>query len=170
MAQSQYAQDADIQKLAITPAAYTRFEGIATGTVSAALQAASSIADSYLASQFTLPLQSMPQGWDMSLTMNVCWIACYLLYNQYGYAPMAPGDDMVAKRYEAAIKWLEQVRDEEIFPQFVDAAGSPPTSAEAGPYVVSDAPVGFTDRGRNADPSQYTAGSGCGPGGFWWWD
>jgi phage gp36-like protein len=161
VSQSQYATAADIQKLAITPAAYARFEGASAGCVVAALQAASSIADTYLPSQFTLPLQVSPQGWDMSLTMNVCWIAAWLLYNSFGFAPMAPGDDLVVKRYESALAWLGQIRDKEIFPQYVDAINGATTSPEQGPFVISDPPVGFTNRGLA--PGQVV----CNPWGWW---
>lgn len=142
MAQSVYCTDDQIQKIAITPAAYTRFETASTGCVTAACQAASSIADTYLLSQFTLPLTD----WDMSLTMNVGWIAAWILYNSFGYAPMAPGDDMVAKRYESALEWLGQIRDKKIFPQYLDSSSNTGVD-EAGDFVISDPAVGFTSRG-----------------------
>lgn len=143
MSQSQYATTSELQTLAITTAAGSRFGSTA---MTASLQAASSLADSYLVSQFKLPLQTSPQGWDMSLTLNVCNIAAWLLYNQFGYSPMSPGDEMVAKRYSEAIDWLKQIREKQITPQFVDSSGSATTPAE-GDYIVSDAPVGFTSRG-----------------------
>lgn len=153
MNQSQYATAEQIQQLAITPQAYNRFETASSGSVVAALQAASSVADTYLPSQFTLPLQTSPSnGWDMSLTMNVCWIAAWLLYNSYGFAPMAPGDDLVVKRYQAAIEWLGQIRDKKIFPQYTDSSTNTGTD-EAGNFVVSDSPVGFTSRGVTCWPS-----------------
>lgn len=154
MSQSQYGQVADLESLAITVAAGTRF---GTTAMNAALQAASSIADSYIASQFTLPLQTTPvQGWDMSLTLHVCNIAAWLLYNQFGYSPMAPGDDLVIKRYTSALDWLAMIRDQKVHPQWLDSSGDS-VQTEQGPFVISDPPVGFTTRGvtsngGSADP------------------
>lgn len=144
MAQSQYGQISDLQTLSITAAAGARFGNTA---MTAALQAASSLADSYLVSQFTLPLAASPQGWDMSLTLHVCNVAAYLLYNQFGYNPGAPADAMVVTRYQSAIGWFEQVRDKKIFPQFVDSSGSSDGTPNEGAFIISDDPVGFTSRG-----------------------
>jgi len=147
MSQSQYGQIADLESLSITVAAGTRFGSTA---MTAALQAASSIADSYITSQFTLPLQASPQGWDMSLTLHVSNIAAWLLYNQFGYSPMAPGDDLVVKRYQSALDWLAMIRDQKIHPQWVDSSGES-VQTEQGPFVISDPPVGFTTRGVTSD-------------------
>lgn len=143
MAQSQYATTSDLQTLAITAAAGTRFGDTA---MTAALQAASSIADSYIASQFTLPLITSPQGWDMSLTLAVCNIAAKLLYAQFGFNPGAPGDQLVEKRYQDALDWLAQIRDKLIFPAWTDSSVNTGVD-EAGDWVISDTPVGFTSRG-----------------------
>lgn len=168
MSQSQYCTTAELQLLGIAPAAYQRFETASPGCTTAALQAASSIADSYLVSQFTLPLQTSPQGWDMSLTMNVAWIAAWLLYNQFGFNPAAPVDDLVVKRYEAAIDWLKQIREQQISPPFVDSSTSA-GSDEAGTFFVSDPPVGFGTRGigqTDTGEYQYPNGVNC----WRWWE
>jgi len=156
MAQSLYAQVADLTVLSITTADGSRFGDDA---MLASLQAASSICDSYLVSQFTLPLQVDPQGWDMSLILNVCNIAAYLLFNQFGFAPTAPGDDLIVKRYNDAIEWLKQIRDKQIFPNFLDSSTNTGTD-EAGAFIVSDPAVGFTSRGvdNNSSNDSY----------FWW--
>jgi len=164
MAQSQYATIAELQSLSITQAAAARFGSTA---MTACLQAASSIADGYLASQFTLPLDTSPQGWDMSLTLQVCNIAAWLLYNQFGFSPSAPGDALVVGRYEAAIKWLEHCSEEKIFPQFIDSSGTPVGETEAGDYVDSDLPVGFTDRGWGRRNATNTCGTGLWGGWDW---
>lgn len=144
MSQSQYATSAQLTSLALTPAAANRFGATA---IEAQLQAASSICDSYIASQFTLPLVTEPQGWDMSLVMATCNIAAYLLYCQYGFNPAAPADKYIQDRYQSAIAWLEQIRDKLIFPNWTDSTGDTPAFIEAGPYIESDPPAGFTDRG-----------------------
>lgn len=142
MAQSQYASTTQIQQLAITPAAYTRFENAAPGCVAAALQAASSLLDNYLAGQFTLPLAS----YDMSLTMRTCVVAAKLLYDQFGYNPNAPVDQLIQRRFDETIAWAESIRDKKVQPQWTDSSGTSPADS-AGPFVISDAPVGFTGRG-----------------------
>lgn len=144
MAQSQYGQISDLQTLSITAAAGARFGNTA---MTAALQAASSLADSYLVSQFTLPLAASPQGWDMSLTLHVCNVAAWILWNQYGYNPATGADELVAKRYESAIDWLKQISDKKIFPQFVDSSESSDGTPNEGAFIISDDPVGFTSRG-----------------------
>jgi phage gp36-like protein len=144
MAQSQYADESQLISLSITQAAATRFGNTA---VTAALQAASSIADSYINSVFVLPLQTSPQGWDMSLTLAVCNIAAYLLYNQVGFNPNAPQDQLIVKRYNDALTWLQAISDEKQTPNWIDSSGASPQSQAAGPFVVSDPPVGFTSRG-----------------------
>ena len=143
MAQSQYAQVSDIKSLSMTPQAAQRF---GDASINAALQAASSRADSYLASQFTLPLLTDPQGWDMALTRCVCDLAAFDLYRQYGLNPNAPDYGALKALYDDAIAWLVMVRDKKIFPQYVDS-GEDLGTPEAGPFVISDAPVGFTSRG-----------------------
>ena len=144
MGQSQYATEQQYQQLAITPAAYSRFEATAPGCSVAALQAASSLLDSYLAGQFVLPLQD--GGWDMALSLATCMIAAKLQYSQFGYNPGAPADALIEKRYDEAIAWAEKVRDKQIQPQYIDSSGTSPADA-AGDFVISDAPVGFTGRG-----------------------
>lgn len=147
MGQSQYATEQQYQQLAITPAAYTRFETAAPGCTVSALQAASSLLDSYLAGQFVLPLKTNPQGWDMSLTLATCMIAAKLQYNQFGYNAGASVDELIERRYDEAIAWAEKIRDKQIQPQYVDSSGVAPTQDAAGDFVISDAPVGFTGRG-----------------------
>lgn len=147
MAQSQYATSADLQSVAVTNATAGRFGQVAIDT---ALQAASSIADSYIASQFTLPLATSPQGWDASLTLAVCNIAAYLLYCQFGFNPAAPADKLIEERHNRALDWLGQIRDQKIFPQWTDSSGDATAPLEDGPYVRTDIAVGFTGCGSIA--------------------
>lgn len=109
----------------------------------AALQAASSIADSYINSVFILPLTD----WDMSLRIHVCNIAAYLLYCQVGFNPAAPADKLIEMRYQKALEWLQSISDEKVTPNWTDSSGADPQSQAAGPFVISDPPVGFTTRG-----------------------
>lgn len=148
MAQSQYATTAQIQQLAITPAAFARFEAASPGCVLAAIQSASSQADESLTSQFVLPLQTSPQGWDMGLTMRVCWIAAYQLYFEFGFNPNSPDWEIFTDRYNRALKWLDEIGKKTITPLYADSSGDGPSGSDAaGDFVVTDDPVGFTSRG-----------------------
>ncbi len=142
--QSQYAQVSDITSLALTPQAAARFGDTA---ITAQLQAASSTADSYLASAFVLPLQTDPQGWDMQLTRCVCAIAAFNLYRQFGINPNSPDFPALRSLYDDAIGWLEEVRDEEIVPQYVDSEGTPGNVEEGGPFVITATSRGYSERG-----------------------
>jgi phage gp36-like protein len=162
MAQSQYATTTDLQNVAITAAAFGRFGATAC---TAALQAASSICDSYIASQFALPLRVSPQGWDMSLTMYCAWIAAFLLYSQFGYAPMAPADEVIESRYKKAIEWLQQIKDQQISPQWISDPSAVSNTDQAGDFTVTDDPIGLTARGTVNNSLQPISSSGA----FFWW-
>jgi phage gp36-like protein len=159
--QAQYAFADDFAAMGVTAAWVQRFGPAA---INAQLKAASSFCDSYLASQFTLPLQLEPPGWDMSLTKVVCDIAAYQLSMQYGFNPAAPQDDLLVTRYKAAVAWLEAIRDKELFPQWVDSSPAPLTGDEGGPWAVSDPPKGFTGRGLSPF-GPWVPGSGFNPRG-----
>lgn len=161
MAQSQYATDTEIKLLAITPAAYARFEAASPGCVTAALQAASSIADTSLSSQFMLPLVTSPQGWDMGLKRVVCFIAAHDLYFNFGFNPSSPDWQVLTERKEWADKWLDGVGKKTTTPLYVDQRGATDGADAAGDFVVSDPPVGFTTRGE----TNAVAVGSCG----WWW-
>jgi phage gp36-like protein len=161
MAQSQYATDADIQKLAITPAAYQRFEAISPGCVTAALQSASSKADDYLSSQFLLPLKTVPQGWDMGLTETVCWLAAYSLYFKTGFNPSSPDWQVMTERRKEAMEWLDGIGKKTISPSYSDSSSLSTDADRAGDFVISDPPVGFTSRGATDTTLSFDNG--------WWW-
>lgn len=136
MAQSQYAQSSDLVSMSIPQAQAVRFGATA---ITAQLQAASSTADQYLSSQFTLPLTA----WDQGLRLIVCNIATFYLYNQYG---IADTDHLIENRYKNAIEWLGKIADGTIHPQWTDSS-SGTIDGGAGSFAISDPPVGFTDRG-----------------------
>jgi hypothetical protein len=166
MAQSQYATDADIQKLAITPAAYQRFEAISPGCVTAALQSASSKADDYLSSQFILPLTIVPQGWDMGLTRDGVLARGIQPLLQDRIQPQfsrLAGDDGAPKR--EAMEWLDGIGKKTISPNYSDSSSLSTDSDRAGDFVISDPPVGFTSRGATDTTlsSLTTAGGGKWP-------
>lgn len=140
--QSQYAQPENLVKLSVSQGTYNDWlnEPNALAIINAELQKASSDADSFLASQFDLPLQS--DGYDMALTGAVCDIAAKRLYNRFGYNFNAPIDALIENRYKEAIDWLTKISREELKPQYTDSSGSP-SSQNAGPFVLSNPGVGF---------------------------
>ncbi len=113
--------------------------------MNAALQAASSRADSYLASSFTLPLTS----WDMQLTRVVCDMAAFDLARQYGMNPAASDFLALKSLWDGSVEWLVLVRDEKITPQYEDSAGSPENVEEGGAAVITATTRGYSDRGTN---------------------
>jgi phage gp36-like protein len=145
--QSQYATTAQLASLSLTPQAAARYGEAA---MNASLQAASSRADTYLTSQFTLPLTS----WDMQLTRVVCDMAAFDLARQYGLNPSAPDFKAIESLFNGSIDWLVQVREHKLTPLYEDSgSGDSPGSDEGGPFIISDAPVGFTGRGQNFNDS-----------------
>lgn len=158
MAQPQYADTSELQSLAITAAAATRFGSTA---MTAQLQAASSIADSYLSSQFILPLQTSPQGWDMLLKLIVCKIAAANLYRQFGFmGAQAPADEAILEGEKWAMGQLDAIGKKTLTPNWVDSSGQAVDADHAGDFITSDEPVGFTERGTGV-----SMGSACWP---WW--
>jgi phage gp36-like protein len=137
---TQYAYKANLVSLGITPAQAARFGDDA---INAQLQAASGVADGYLPSQFTLPLVT----WDMSLTLAVCQIAAYQLFCQFGFNPESPADQLITLQYKNGMKFLMDIRDKNVFPPYTDSSGAAESPDEAGVYVDSEIPVGFTGRG-----------------------
>lgn len=138
--QSQYATTDNIQALSITPAMYATFtnDGQEEAPVIAQLQAASSLCDMYLSEQFILPVLE----WDMQLTKVTCDIAAYYLYVQFGFNPNSETNKIIEQRYDKAMEWLLKVSRKELHPLYKDSDTSPGDPA-AGPFVISDTPVGF---------------------------
>ncbi len=147
MTQSQYASTAQLASLSLTPQAAQRYGEPA---MTAALQAASSRADSYLNSQFTLPLTA----WDMQLVRVVCDMAAFDLARQYGLNPNAPDFGAIKSLFDGSIEWLNQIREHKLTPLYEDSgSGDEPGADEGGPFIISDAPVGFTGRGQFSNDS-----------------
>ncbi len=128
-----YASPSDLARLGVGAAATA---GISTADIVAALDAASSLAGSYLSAQFTLPLLS----WGDDLRRCVCMIAAYdLIGGNRGFNPEQGADVTLRLRYEDAIKWLERVAAGTIVP-----TGIVDSDADTdGPLMESEAPLGW---------------------------
>lgn len=142
-----YAVYTDLPLYGIASAALT---GIATATQTAAISAASSLMDGYLASQFQLPLTAY--GDDVKAVC--CKLAVHELMRARGFNPQNSTDLAIRQGYEDSVRWLEGIASGAISPQVTDSSvGSGPGHTEP-PTVTSSSQRGWSSRG--------TAGSGGG--------
>ena len=96
-----------------------------------ALVAASSLADGYLKRRYTLPLTQ----WSYDLIQVVCDIAAYNIAKRQGFNPEVYDANWVNK-YNAAIKWLEDVGNRREHPNLI--GGTPPLVPYASTVNVND--------------------------------
>lgn len=122
-----YATAEDLERLGIPDRA---LESVATEEREAALEAASRLADGYLAAQFTLPLSA----WGDDLRDAVVAIAIYRVMVRRGYDPDGGGNTEIRRRYEDAIAWLERIASGKVHPAVTDAT---PDVDDAAPVVIS---------------------------------
>lgn len=115
-----------------------------------ALQYASAVADSYLQSHFELPLID----WGYDLVGVVCAIAAWTLLAARGYNPQSNSDENIRRRYEDALKWLDEVSKGIQSPfGIVDSSVAPgpgdgsDTTRMDGFSITTTAVRGWTDRG-----------------------
>ena len=109
-----------------------------TAVVTVQLEASSRFADTYIASRTSLP--SPLVTWTTSLVQKVCEHAAYGVLKVRGFNPDDPSDAAVFKSYEAAVEWLQQIKEIQLTPDFV-----PVTPATA---MASDPPRGWWDNSR----------------------
>jgi phage gp36-like protein len=124
---SRYATPLDMTRLALPPSALV---GIPDVDQQAALDAASDIADGYLASRFSLPLQRPFPG---DLVQAVCDLGAYLTMKRRGFNP--EGDSAITKGYDDAVSWLEGVSRNLITPMVFESA--PQTGSLSIPTILS---------------------------------
>ena len=127
-----YATPSDLARLGVAAAALS---DVPVPDQEAALDAASRLADSYLARRYRLPLVS----WGDDLKRAVALIAAYDLIAVRGFAPEG-ADEHLRLRYEDAIRWLEQVAKGEVEAQVEEAAG---TEEKGAPVFVGPPPRGW---------------------------
>jgi len=112
--------------------------GISEPDVVAALAAASSVADGYLRSRFTLPLLA----WGQDLRLNVCKLAQWeVMTGQRGFNPENPGNAIYLERYEQAVRWFEQVAKGLVAPGGIE--DSTAETNEGGPECETSEPRGW---------------------------
>jgi len=132
---SSYATTAEFDVHGIRPEALPAT--ISTANKEAFIEAASCRADSYLGSQFHLPLTA----WGLDITQAVCAIAAYeLVASLLIFQPEASENKNLTDRRDAAIRWFEQVAANKAHP--VDAIDTAPTASSVS-RVASKTPRGW---------------------------
>lgn len=103
--------------------------GIDTNAQTAALTAASRLADGYLRARFTLPIATP----SVDLVEAVCKIAAYTLLSARGFNPEAGADQNIRDRYRDALAWLKDVAAGTATPALTDSS---PAGQLGGPFVL----------------------------------
>ena len=140
MADPVYATVADLAALGLNAIALS---SIPSGSQTEALSAASRVVDSYLRSQFTLPLVQ----WGTDVTRATCLIAAYDLMTSRGFNPDAAADVNVRMRFEDATRWLEKCASGAVVPSVTDSTPGATQGSVSAPVVVSGYPRGYSSRG-----------------------
>lgn len=123
-----YATSDDLERYGLPQSTVQTIDG---ADITAQLDAASSLADSYLRLHYKLPLSS---PYPIALVEAVCRIAAFNILSVRGYNP--EGDaGMIESRYQAAMKWLQDVGAGRAAPLMVTADQGGTTNA-GGPFVV----------------------------------
>jgi phage gp36-like protein len=124
----QYATIDDLARLGLKKLATA---GMADVDLDAALVAASETADSYMRSQFKLPLVE----WGADLRRHVAMLAAWdILSAQRGFNPDSPGNDIWLQRYDQALAWFKDVSRGLVAPNVVDSTA---TKRDGAPRVAT---------------------------------
>ncbi len=112
---TQYATKADLASrynvTALTTSAPTGFTAttiVSDAVIDVHLQDASSIVDSYIATQVRLPLSA---PYHQAIVMYTCQIAMYHIMIYRGWQPDTAKDDIIVLQYQSAIKTLQTIAD-----------------------------------------------------------
>lgn len=118
---SSYATVTDLTTYGINPVAVANIDAV---TLQNQCNAASGIADGYLAGRYNMPLLT---PYSPALVMYVTWIAAFLTMSVRGYNPDAGADALILDKYEKAVAWLEGVQRQRIHdPAIIQSAIAPP--------------------------------------------
>lgn len=138
-----------------------------------AIKSASSEADSYLSTRWTLPLVMGPDGWPTALVNAVAQIATYRAMLLRGYAPVAGQNDSIRDGYKDALAFLKALSKGEATLQVRGSNADAETQQGGGPgtspFVIQpDGPGGGTfkpeeDFWHDRDSAAGGAGAFTGP-------
>lgn len=109
-----------------------------------AIKGASRLIDSYLRSQFTLPLTAV--GEDLQRACAI--IAVYDLIASRGFRPDESENSVLRQRYEDVIAWLKMIATGQVTPVVTDSSTTP--GSAGAPKVGSNSQRGWF----NTDSSQ----------------
>lgn len=153
-----YATTTDLANYGLSQAALTNFTG---PQQQAALQAASDEADSYLRSQFQLPLID----YDTSLTIKVCQVAAETLIMARGFNPDGADETYVLNAKNARM-WFRDVAMGKAVPGITDSSSgsSPGVTSSTGPKLFSQPSRGFSRNPPRLGGGYYNRSRG---GGIW---
>lgn len=134
---TEYCDTADLTRWGINA---TALKGISEKDAQLeAIKGASRLIDSYLRSQFTLPLSAV--GEDLQRACAI--IAVYDLISSRGFRPDESENDVLRQRYEDVIRWLEKISAGQVTPVVTDSSATPGTTG--APKVTSNAQRGWFD-------------------------
>lgn len=131
-----YASTTDLSRLGLPLLALA---DVAAEQQQAALDAGSSLIDSYCAAVYTVPLSPVPYVVREANAVLAAWsILCTV-----GFDPERGADRAVRQRYEDVLAWLRQVRDGEAVLPGVPLAAATEAGGVKRPLVYSDDPMGW---------------------------
>lgn len=114
-------------------------DGLAAGTVDAAIAWASSQANGYLAKRHTLPLSA----WGDDIRQQVAALATWQLMRKRGFQPGSGADESVVIAKDDAYRWLRDVANGRA--ELDGAVDATPTLDEEGPLAsTGNGAVAFT--------------------------
>lgn len=115
---------------------------IGSSVIEAALEAASRMVDSYLSKRYPTPLTT----WGQDVTRIVVDLSQYDLMCRRGFRPGSGADELVIKRRDDAIAWLDKAARKLVEPTGIEE----PTPQVASPLVSSESKVNWAwqTRGR----------------------
>lgn len=158
-----YATVQDLQDIGMLGAA---LQTIPLAAQEKSLASFSRVIDTYLSSQYVLPLQQ----WDMDIVHATCVLAAWDLLAARGYSPQAQTDINLRQRYLDILAWLEKVSEGELTPANVIDSSTPTGEGDGsevftfdGGYLVTTDVRGWTDRGVRTPDKNPVNPFGMGP-------
>lgn len=131
-----YGTPADLQRHAI-PA--SSLASVSSQEQQVALDAQSAIADGYLSGRYLLPLTA----WGLDLTFYVCQLTEFAICTTRGIAAETESYEILRDKRDAAVKWLEGVRDGNINPAGIVDSATPPTADDFGAGLYTETARGW---------------------------
>lgn len=143
---SSYATPTDLTTYALQSYAVAN---ISPTVIQGELDAASTLADSYLRGRYALPLQA----WGIDLTMNVCFLAAANILRSRGANPSAGADVEVFERAKEAVEWFRGIQKQSVHPDVTPASQPSISNNYQLPQVISAQPRGWQTTNGNGTPT-----------------